>query len=292
MLWIFKGKAGQLNLKENEKNACDAFIKILLKIKGIEYRIDEFPEETNRSSQDVEVILTPKDKNDKSPKIAVEHTIVEAHEEQIAYVNQSYDIVKEINHRCQGKLPTSHYLGLIPSPSLVVGMNKKRREQFIEEMSSWTPIVAQSLTMNQQVLRLYNGHEVLLWCVGSCLELNGTISFMATRPKEADKEKQDRFRRAIGEKLPKLIKYKDNGYTTALLLEDVSFSHSDLGNNLKELIPNQYHSEFRSKIDCVVIFVSNEKRMIVGNVWKEESQLYEEIPDNRRFNQQLWTAIH
>ncbi len=279
-------------MKENEKNACDAFIKIFLKMKGIEYRIDEFPEEINRNSQDVEVILTPKDKNEQSPKIAVEHTIVEAHEKQIAYVNQSYDIVGKINQRCKGKLPTNCYFQLDIPPALVIGTSNKSRNQFVEEISGWIPIVAQSLTINQQVLRLYNRHKVWLTCGGSSSRLNGKIGRRPTGPEEADKEKQNRFRRAIEEKLPKLIKYKDKGYTTALLLEDVSGNHSDPGNNLKKLIPNQYHSEFQSKIDYVVIFGSYEREMIIGNVWKEESQLYAEIPDNRRFYQQLWTAAH
>ena len=271
-------------MKENEKNACDAFIKILLKIKGIEYRIDEFPEETNRSSPDVEVILIPKDKDGQFPKIAVEHTIVEAHKEQIAYVNQSYDIVEKINLRCQRKLPTDRYFQLVIPPTLIIDTSKKSRNQFVEEISGWILDIAGTLNADQWSSKSYNGHEVLLICGGSFSELNGKLGRMPTRPKNADKEKQDRFRRAIEEKLPKLIKYKEKGFATALLLEDVSFSHSNPGDNLKGLIPNQYHSEFQLKIDYVVIFVSNEKRMIVGNVWKEESQLYEEIPDNRRFS--------
>jgi hypothetical protein len=279
-------------LKENEKNACDAFIKIILKIKGTEYRIDEFPEETNRSSQDVEVILTPKDKNEQSPKIAVEHTIVEAHEEQIAYVNQSYDIVEKINQRCQGKLPTNRHFQIIIPPALLVNTSKKDRDLFIEEMSGCIPDVAETLNAKQWSSQLYNGHKVSLKCVGSVAGFNGKIGRMPTRPEEAEKERQDRFRRAIEEKIPKLIKYKEKGFATALLLEDVSFSHSNPGDDLKALIPNQYHSEFQLKIDYVVIFVSNEKKMIVGNVWKEKSQLYAEIPDNRRFNCQLWTATY
>ncbi|MHC4122704.1 MAG: hypothetical protein ACYSSI_03950 [Planctomycetota bacterium] len=271
-------------MKENEINACNAFIKILQKIKGVEYYIESWPEKENRNTQDVEVILAPKDKNGQSPKIAVEHTVVEAHEEQIAYVNQLYGIEKEIDQRCQGKLPIDSCFGLVAPPSLIVGMNKKNRGQFVEEISGWIPDVAKSLTTDQQSSRLYNEHEVSLWCVGSGSKLNGTVRMVSKRPEEAEKERQGRFRRAVEEKLPKLIKYKKKGYTTALLLEDVSFSHALPKDNWKDLIPNQYHSEFQLKIDYVVIFVSNEKKMIVGNVWKEESQLYKEILDNRRFS--------
>ena len=270
--------------KKNEINACNAFIDILRKIKGVEYKIGSFPEKENRNVPDVEVILIPRDKEGQFPKIAVEHTIVEAHKEQIAYVNQSYDIVEKINLRCQGKLPTDRYFQIVIPPALIIDTSKKNRNQFVEEISDWIVDMAKTLNADQHSSKSYNGHEVWLICVGSFSELNGKIGRMPTRPQEAEKEKHDRFRRAIEEKLPKLIKYKEKGYSTALLLEDVSFSHSNPGDNLKDLIPNQYHSEFQLKIDYVVIFVSNEKKMIVGNVWKEESQLYAEIPDNRKFS--------
>lgn len=274
-------------MKRNEENACNAFIEILRKIKGVEYYPERWPEKENRNTQDVEVILAPIDKDEHSPRIAVEHTIVEAHKEQIAYVNQSYDIVEKINQRCQGKLPTNRCFQLVIPPALVTDTNKESRVQFVEEMSNWIPDIAETLTTDDQWYpQLYNGHEVLLICRGSYSELNGKIGRMPTRPREADKEKQDRFQRAIEEKLPKLIKYKEKEekYETALLLEDVSGIHYHLGNRWSELIPNQYQLEFQLKIDYVVIFISNKEKMIVGGVWKEKKQLYLEIPDNRRFN--------
>ena len=38
---------------ENEVNACNAFIDILKKIKGVEYEIDSSPEKENRKTPDV-----------------------------------------------------------------------------------------------------------------------------------------------------------------------------------------------------------------------------------------------
>ncbi|MGA2093153.1 MAG: hypothetical protein ABSH16_07080 [Sedimentisphaerales bacterium] len=271
-------------MKTNEINAITAFIEILRKIKGVEYKIGSFPEKENRNTQDVEVILVPKDKDVQSPKIAVEHTIVEAHEDQIAYVNQSYDLVMKINQKCQGKLPTNYHFQLVIPPALIVDTSNKSRDQFVEGISNWVLDIAETLNANQWSSQLYNGHKVSLGCDKSISELNGKIGRYTTGPKEADKERQDRFRRAIEEKLPKLIKYKEKGCSTALLLEDISGRHSNSGDNLKELIPDKYHSEFQSKIDYVVIFVSFEEEMIVGKVWKEGSQLYEEIPYNRRFS--------
>ena len=271
-------------MKKNEENACNAFIEILKEIKSVTYKKVERPEEKNRNTPDVDFILAPNVENEKYPKIAVEHTLIEAHEKQIDYVHQLDGIEKEIAQRCQGKLPIDYCFSLIAPPSLIVGMDKKNRGQFVKEMSGWMPDVAKSLTTNQESSRLYNGHEVSLWCVGSCSGLNGTVGMTSTRPGNAKKERQDRFRRAIEEKSPKLIKYKEKGFATALLLEDVSAVYTNPRDNLKYLLSHQHHSEFQSKIDYVVIFVSQREKMFLGLVWKEESQLYPEIPENRIFN--------
>ena len=201
-----------MKTKENEINACNAFIEILQRIKGVEYSIERYPDKENRNSQDVDFILAPKDKNGQLPKIAVEHTIVEAHGKQIAYVKQSYDIVEKINQRCQGKLPTNRWFKIVVPTALIIDTSKESRDQFIEEMSNWIPDIAETLTTDDQWSSLlYNRHEVSLICRGSDSEQNGKIGRMPTRPEEADKERQDRLCRVFEEKLPKLIKYKKKG---------------------------------------------------------------------------------
>ena len=267
-------------MKNNEKNACNAFIEILQKIRGFEYKIVYRPEDKNRNTQDVEAILAPNVENDQFPKIAVEHTIIEAHEKQFKYVNQLKGIEKEIDQKCRGKLPIDYCFGLIAPPSLIAGMNKKNREKFVKEMVSWIPNVSKSLTRNQRSSRLYNGHEVSLWCVGSCPGINVTMRMMSSRPGDPKKDRRERFHRAIKEKLPKLISYKEQGFETALLLEDVSAVYINPEENM---IPRQYSTEFRLKTDYVIILVSQEEKIFLGCVWKEKSQLYSEIPENRTF---------
>ncbi len=95
----------KMKKKKNEKNACNAFIRILRKIEGVEYEVADCPDERNRSTLDVDFILALESENWNYPKIAVEHTIVEAHEEQKAYVHQLERIEKKIDQRCQGRLP-------------------------------------------------------------------------------------------------------------------------------------------------------------------------------------------
>lgn len=271
--------------RKNEIAARNAFIEILQKIKGVEYFPESRPEDEDRNIPAIDFILAPKDENKKVPKIAVEHTIVEAHDRQIEYVNHSYDIVEKINQKCKGKLPTNRCFQLIIPPDLIVATSRKKRDKLIEKISGWIPDVTKTLTDRDQYSSiLYDGYKVLLTCIGSVSEMNGNVGRMPTRPEDGEEKRKARFHRAIKEKLPKLIKYKKKGYMTALLLEDISFSHALPKDNWKDIIPEQCHSEFKSQIDYVVIFVSNQEKMVVGNVWKEGFQIYTEIPDNRRFS--------
>jgi len=56
-------------LKKNEENACNAFIEILQKMKGVEYKQDIFPEKENRNTPDVEVILSQRMNMGNLPKL-------------------------------------------------------------------------------------------------------------------------------------------------------------------------------------------------------------------------------
>ena len=270
--------------KENEENACKAFLVILKKIKGVEYIKKCRPEKSNSETKDVDFILAPKDEDCQSPKIAVEHTIVEAHEKQSFYAKQLGIIEKKIDRGCQGKLPADRCFGLTAPPSLIIEPNQKIRDQFVEEMTCWIPRVAKTLTTGQESSRLYNRHEVSLECVGSCSELNGTVGMTSDGLERTEKQRQDRFSRSLKNKLPKLLKYKEKEeeFETVFLLEDVSLAYSNPGDNRSGLIPNKYYSQFQL-IDYVVIFGSCEKKMIMGLVWKEKDKLYSTIPEDRIF---------
>ena len=105
--------------RENEINAREAFIEILQSIKGVEYYPEERPENENRKTPDVDFVLATRDKNEQHHKIAVEHTIIEAHDKQKAYVNQSPNVVEGINQRCRGNLPTNRWFQIVIPPALI-----------------------------------------------------------------------------------------------------------------------------------------------------------------------------
>jgi hypothetical protein len=267
--------------KTNEDNACNAFIKILKNIKGVEYEKKNSPDEENHAFPDVDFILVSKDGH--SHKIAVEHTIVESFENQIIYVNQSYDVVREINVQCQGKLPKDRYYFLVVPNLIVESLASGRKKQFVKETSSWISYNAKNLMLEQQLQREYNSQKITLWCRGSHPKMNGNIHRIPEQPKEAEKLTRERFRRAISDKLPKLVKYKLKGITTSLLLEDISGIFWDPHKRWRDLSLGQ-RFRIRIFVDYIIIFMSNQKEMIVGNVWKEKWRLYSIIPDDRKFD--------
>lgn len=266
--------------KVNEENACKAFIEILKKMTGIEYKKEDSPDEHSGAGSDVDYILISKD--GRSHRIAVEHTIVESFDKQITYVHHSYDVVKQINDQCQGKLPTDRYYILAIPATLDESLKGKRQKQFVEAMSSWISGIAKTLTAEQWSSRIYNGQKVTLKCGYSHREMNGNVIRIAEQPTEAEKLMRERFRRAIKEKLPKLIKYKRKGITTALLLEDIGGNFLDPQRRRKDLKTSQRFLIFRF-VDYVIILLSNNQRMVVGNVWKEKRRWYSTIPRARRF---------
>jgi hypothetical protein len=261
--------------KPNELNARDAFITILKSLTGIEDWDSESPDEINRSTRDVDFLLYPSSyEND---KIAVEHTKVESFEGQIGYVNRSYDIVDSINAGCRKRLPHDRFFILTIPPIIVDTLvTKRNREQFVSDLSSWVVETAPKLLLVDNWIQTeYEGHNITLMCGGDGRQMNGNVGRIPQQPENQKVLQQERLGRAVREKIPKLTKYKEQGFKTALLLEDVAGTL--YGNTLRDCDPGL------EEVDYIVVFVSNREQMIVGNVLKEKSVWYSFVPYDRRF---------
>jgi len=262
--------------KSNEQNACDAFITILKSLTDIKYEKSESPDEVNRSTPDVDFILVSS--SNKKDKIAIEHTIVESFDGQIGYVNRSYDIVDSINTGCKKRIPPDRYYFLAIPPIIADTLMGKNRERFISDLILWVTESAQKLLLVDSYIQTeYEGHKITLTCSGDTAQLNGNVWRISEEPENQKALQCERLGRAVRDKLPKLTKYKEKpGFKTALLLEDVAGTLR--GNTLRDCEISL------EEVDYIVVFVSNENRMIIGNVWKEESIWYSCVPGNRRFS--------
>jgi hypothetical protein len=266
----------------NELNAREALITILKSLTDIEYVVSGSPDEVNRSTPDVDFVLASS--SDENDKIAVEHTIVESFDGQIEYVNRSYDIVDLINAGCRKRLPGDRYYILAVPPIIVDSLVRKRsRELFVSNLSSWIVDTAPKLLLADNYMQTeYEGQKITLTCGGDCERLNGNVGRIPQQPENQKALQHDRLGRAVRDKLSKLMKYKKLGFKTALMLEDVA-------GTLSGSILRGYESKLE-EVDYIVVFVSNEERMIIGKVWKEGSVWYSFLPYDRRFS--FYEATH
>ena len=110
--------------------------------------------------------------------------------------------------------------------------------------------------------------------------LNGNVWRIPEQPADLEQLQKDRFHRAIQDKLIKLIKYKFKGFITVLVLEDIAgVKYQQLRKGLtffKKVL-------MYLLVDYIVVLASNDGRMIVGNVWKENRTWHSFIPYDRRF---------
>ena len=268
-------KKPKIMKKLNEQNACAAFITILKSLTDIEYVESGSPDEVNRRTPDVDFVLVSS--SDENDKIAVEHTIVESFDGQIEYVNRWRDIVCSVNDGCRERIPPDRYYFLAVPPIIVDSLVGKRREQFVSDLSSWVAETAPKLLLVDSYIQTeYEGHKITLMCSGDHAQLNGNVWGMPQEPENQKALQSERLGRAVKDKLPKLTKYKERGFKTALLLEDVAGTLS--GSTLRGCEISL------EEVDYIVVFVSNEDRMIIGNVWKERSVWHSFTPPNRRFS--------
>jgi hypothetical protein len=260
--------------KPNQQNACDSFITILKSLTNIKYKVSGSPDEVNRNTPDVDFILVSS--SDEKDKIAVEHTKVESFDGQIKYVKKSFDIVKLVNDACRTRLPLDRGYILAVPPKLVDSLVSKRsRELFVSKLSSWVAETAPKLLLVDRDLQTeYKGYKITLTCGGDLAELNGNVGRIPENPENQKALQSKRLEQAISHGLLKLTKYKEQGFKTALLLEDVAGTQR--GSTLSGY-------ESLEKVDYIVVFVSNEDRMITGTVLKEGAVWYSFVPGNKRF---------
>jgi len=191
--------------KINEENACNAFLEIFPYITGVRYDKKESPDERNSNESDVDYLLTPRSSN--LPLVAVEHTILESFKGEIRYLNRSYDIVKEIDSTCRGKLPKDRYFILVIPDTLVDILRKSsEKTQFVNDVCSWVVNEAKKLKYDDYTTQEYREHNIILMCGGSHPDINGTVGRIPMQPKHHVELRKERLWISISHGLEKFRK--------------------------------------------------------------------------------------
>jgi hypothetical protein len=264
----------------NEFNAVDALVGIAPWLLGCGYTVSESPDELDSKQKEVDFVLAPKEPM--CPKLAVEHTVVEAFPGQRTYLHKSYEIVDRVNLAISAKLPINRFFGLVLPPELVNQLRRKEIDRFVVAISPWVATAAKPLDMTDYAETEYNGHRIFLMCSGSDPKLNGSIGRMPGVPADKQQLARRSLLSAIEHGIGKFPKYRQLGHKTVLVIEDAS--GAIYPSTLRSLNDDHQSKGCVDEIDYVVEFASYDDRMIVGMVWKEQGTYYDPIPYNRRFH--------
>lgn len=265
--------------KRNEENSIIAFCEILERYTDSNILNKSFPDEANRKTKDIDCLLTTN-----KDRYAIEHTIVEAFEEQWKYGIDSYRFVEKINAvlGSDNVVPNKYYYVLLVPKELIANTNSNRRGQLQTIIVNWIKSKIDALKINDFISQEVSNSEVTLICSGSDSELNGNVIRIQESPNNSEKLRKLRFRRSISDKIKKLRRYKIRRYKTVLILEDISgigVECSKKGHDLTWL----HRISIWLFINIIVIMYSNQQKMIVGNIWKENCKWYSIIPHEKRF---------
>lgn len=272
--------------KPNEIDSLNALLEILPYLIASKVRLVEYPDEGNSHSPEVDFILESTSKA--GVFLAVEHTVVESFKGQMTYVMRSHDIAERINSACKGKLPSNRFFILGLSHRLVDSLQKKSVDKFIDFILPWIFSSSANLQEDEWAYTQYENEEIILTCGGSNQEHNGQIWRIPVAPKNEKELTEHSLGLAVTHGIRKLAKYKRLGYSTILLLENISgIVHPSMLMTLAKSI------KINDFIDYVIEFVSNQNRMIVSNIWKERDRFYSKVPYTRRFSRKngTWTPL-
>jgi hypothetical protein len=269
--------------KKNEVNACDALIRILERVTGAKYELESCPDEGASKQKEPDFIL--KSTCAGMAKMAVEHTVTLLFNGQHGYAISSFERAEEINKLCQGKIPEDRYYVITAPYTLINSLkDRRKREDFDKGVADWVTQRAPHLSIDQREQGSYEGHTITLTCGGTHPQWNGKVCRIQERPADVAALQEEAFDKAIQHGLNKFPRYKCNpseNFKTVLLLEDVAGS---LYQRVMEGLTPSRKAQIDEYIDYIVVLVSNNDQMIVGNVWKENATWHGFIQGNRRFD--------
>jgi len=266
--------------KENEINALEATFAILQKYYHISDPITEkrYPDEESSNKKDIDCVARIGNK-----KVAIEHTIIEIYDGQIEYTYNSFDFIQQINTDIKELLPKDRYYEALIQPSLIVGKGKKELKTLAGSIKAELIKNITTLEIGNSIRILHNGEEVVIYCQNYEGLERGMLYRAPTLPtKDFELKHRKRIARLLNDKLYKLIRYKLKGCITILTIEDISGRH--MQGIKKDDVCLIHKLMILFFVNIGIVLVSNNKKMIVGNVWKDTNKWYQNIPMRNRFS--------
>lgn len=211
-------------MSEIEETCRNALLFVIWKRRHFLYVIADRPDEQNRGKKDIDFVL----QSAGHPGIAVEHTSIESFEGQrrVGFIHA--DFTKHVEQLVA--VPPDTYLKLACPTEMHVQLSKRERDRLVPSVAAWVTQTVPLLKPHGRSLPLtIAGGKFTIWIGqgGSHPQLNGKLLAALMAPKNLDESREQRLERALLEKLPKLLRYDEQGMLTYLILEDWDISLSN-----------------------------------------------------------------
>ncbi len=265
------------NHKSNEGFVCDAVLKQLEELFDGSYYNLTYPERDSKIPRNKRVELTCYIGNQ---KIALEHTKIEAYENQIYDGVRFQAVFDPIREELSGKLPTPGLYELIIDNDALIGIKNKNVDKIQEALCKWIKNKAKELYFEEPERKdrsycPYGTNQViretpekvpfevtfvrkLHWAMSK--KFDGKLIFSRYSPEDIKALREKRIEVALNKKLVKLAPWKLEGYTTVLALEsnDAALSYEiDFADAVCEKLKN------RDDVPDIIYLVGTE----IENSW-------------------------
>ena len=273
-------KGGHQLKKKNEIHALESVVTLFRHLgilSGDPERI-LYPDEENSTSEDIDCIVELN-----RQRIAIEHSVIEYYPGQLVYANNSFEFMNEINDLVGGILSNDlHYILLI-DPYLIIDKRKPEMKKLAIKIQEEFIANIDIIGIEKMHVFFYNNLPVSIFCDSIDGIQNGKVYRAQTSPSvNLEIKTTERVRVFFEKKLPKLIRYRLKGYSTLLVIEDISgrfMTQID-----RKMIGLWNWLRCFLFVDYIIIFVSINNQMVVANLWKKKYHWPKFTPMERRFS--------
>lgn len=256
-----------------EKRALNIVRNLLSERLGIELSVVEKPDEKNRNTKDIDLLL----KNGKNQHFAFEHTSIDAYEDQRGIQNNIYNFLKPIFNELKRVIPKDRYFKLIVPHEFIINLSNNKKKELRKKLIDWIKINLKILNEKDgYYCELGNKRNTFrLYCRGAHKKLNGEIMYSIWIPENIDIKQKERVIKSLKSKLPKLKNYQKNA-TTVLILEDTDISMNSV-NAIEGCLKNIKWRFLFSWPNYIIYLLSHNNKFIDCWIFKENKHWYNKI---------------
>lgn len=254
----------------HEKQVCEAALELLSTREGSSFAVLEHPELSERQRPAVELLVKLG-----LTEWVVEHTQVESFPGQIEDDQRFVELLGPLEDELHDKLPGPGGYRLVVDAQAVAGIKRPHVTPTRQAISEWVRTKATALGIGEAIFEQPEGvpFELTLLHVSYG---NGTFMIRRFVPPELEARRQERIRKALEAKCPKLRQARGADRKSLLVLES-----NDIALANAQVIAEACATEIRQRSDApdVVYLIETELASWARWVLKAGKKYYPSVPD-------------